>query len=306
MVQVNEHGPRQRRVLHKEPVISGLSRRDQSAMAKYQDFFVGRRGLWALLKFELVQSLAASRTGAGGYLLRKALFPRIFGSVGRGVQFGRNISVRHPGRIRIGDRSAVDDECLLDARGGGDEGIRIGPDVLIARATIVQCKSGAIGIGEGCSIGSQCLLSSAGGIRIGRHVLVAGKCYIGGGRYRVELTGTPMMQQDLYSQGPVVIGDDVWLGAGVTVLDGVKIGSGSVIGAGATVRKDVPENTIVIPEGEFTLRQRPVPPEMKRMFTQLREESERHGGAHRHGVGHGGGDGETSAEASATREEAST
>jgi acetyltransferase-like isoleucine patch superfamily enzyme len=275
MIQDKARGGRERRVLHKEPVISGLSRPDRSALAKYQEFFIGTPGFLALLRFELVVMIAGARSGAAGYLLRKALYPKVFGSVGSGVQFGRNISLRHPCRIRIGDRSAIDDECLLDARGGGEEGIRIGEDVLIARATIVQCKSGPISIGDGCSIGSHCLLSSAGGIRIGRHVLVAGKCYIGGGRYRVDLTGTPMMHQDLYSQGPVVIGEDVWLGAGVTVLDGVKIGAGAVIGAGATIRKDVPDNTMVIPEGEFSYRQRPVPPEMKQVFTQLREDSER-------------------------------
>lgn len=275
MVQTAPRAGPKRRTLRKEPVLDGISRRDVSALAKYRAFFVGQSGLWPLLRFEMVIALAAARTGAPGYFLRKLLFPRLLGSAGRGVQFGRNIALRHPGHIHIGDRSAIDDDCLLDARGGGDSargGIRIGADVLIARSTIIQCKSGPISIGDGCSIGSQSLLSSAGGIRIGRHVLVAGKCYLGGGRYKTDLTGVPMMRQDLYSQGPVVIGDDVWLGAGVTVLDGVTIGSGSVIGAGAVVRKDVPENSILVPETSFSLRPRRVPPEMADVFSQLRDD----------------------------------
>ena len=258
-------------MLHKAPVLEEIGARHGSTIARYEDFFVGARGLWPLLRYELVTMLASTRPGALGYLLRKKLYPLIFGQLGRSVQFGRAISLRHPGAIRIGDRSAIDDDCLLDARGGGDAGIRIGADVLIARSTIIQCKSGPISIGDGCSIGSQCLFSSAGGIRVGRHVLVAGKCYIGGGRYRTDLTGTPMMKQDLYSQGPVVIGDDVWLGTGVTVLDGVSIGSGAVIGAGATVRRDVPENTILIPDDAWTTRERAVPQEMSELFVRLRE-----------------------------------
>lgn len=43
----------------------------------------------------------------------------------------------------------------------------------------------------------------------------------------------------------IVIEDNVWIGANVTILDGVKIGSGSVVAAGAVVNKDVPQNTIV-------------------------------------------------------------
>jgi len=53
-----------------------------------------------------------------------------------------------------------------------------------------------------------------------------------------------MMDQGLYSKGPVVIEDDVWLGAGVIVQDGVRIGKGSVVGAGAVVREDIPPFTI--------------------------------------------------------------
>lgn len=268
MVQQAPSGRRPHRVLHKEPVIGSLAAADRSALAKYQDFFIGRRGLLPFLRHELTVALAANMPGSPGFLLRSRLYRGIFRRLGRGVQFGRAIALRHPLSISIGDRTAIDDDCLLDARGGcesedpaGGEGggITIGADCLIARGTIVQCKTGPISIGDGCSIGSHTILSSAGGIRLGSHVLVAGRCYIGGGRYRTDLCGTPIMHQDLYSQGPVVIGDDVWLGAGVTVLDGVTIGRGCVIGAGAVVRRDVPENTILVPETPFTTRPRGAP-----------------------------------------------
>lgn len=44
---------------------------------------------------------------------------------------------------------------------------------------------------------------------------------------------------------PVVIGDDVWIDGRVTILPGVKISNGSIVGAGAVVTKDVPEYAIV-------------------------------------------------------------
>jgi len=217
----------------------------QSAISKYASFFVGRDGIAALLKYELITALAGARGGALGYWLRKQLYPRLCGRAGRGVQWGQQITLRHPWKMDIGARTAIDNHCLLCARGAAAGGFVIGENVLVARDTIIIVKHGFVRIGDHCSIGSQSLIGAAGGIRIGSHVLVAGQCYIGGGRYKTELDQGPMMAQGLYSRGPIEIGDDVWLGAGVKVLDGVSIGSGAIVGAGAVVTRDVPDYAIV-------------------------------------------------------------
>jgi acetyltransferase-like isoleucine patch superfamily enzyme len=57
-------------------------------------------------------------------------------------------------------------------------------------------------------------------------------------------TDKPMNIQPLQTKGGITIDDDVWLGFGVVVLDGVRIGRGAVIGAGSVVTKDVPEGAI--------------------------------------------------------------
>ena len=54
----------------------------------------------------------------------------------------------------------------------------------------------------------------------------------------------PIRSQPLQTKGGIVIEDDVWLGFGVIVLDGVRIGKGAVIGAGSVVTKDIPEGAI--------------------------------------------------------------
>lgn len=158
---------------------------------------------------------------------------------------GRNVALRHPGKIDLGDRAAIDDNCLLDAKGAGEAGVKIGNDVVVARDTLIQGKTSWVEIGDKCIIGSQCQISSVSGVSLGDSVMLAGQCYIGGGRYHSESRDVPMAEQGLYSEGPVVIGSDVWLGAGVVVLDGVQIGRGCIVGAGAVIREDLPEYAVV-------------------------------------------------------------
>jgi acetyltransferase-like isoleucine patch superfamily enzyme len=238
---------RQKQALYKEPLLKTLYKNDQSSIRKYEEFFLGDRHLSTLVKCELINLFVCSVSGGLGLLLRKWFYPCLFKKVGLGVLWGKNISLRHPVKISIGDRVAIDDDCVLDARGAGDQGVQIGNDVLIARGTIIQGKNSWIKVGNRCVIAGQCQLSSAGGICLGDAVQIAGHCYIGGGRYRIDRTDIPIMDQGMYSEGPVIIEDDVWLGAGVIVLDGVHIGKGCVIGAGAVIRENVPAYTIVTP-----------------------------------------------------------
>ncbi len=240
----------------KEQVLANLANKRESAIAKYTKFFVGQSGLLALAKYEVVTSIIRPMPGAFGYLLRKWFYPVLFKYVGVGVHWGQNVTVRHPGKIEIGDRTAIDDECMLCARGALEGGFKIGKDVLIARASVIQVKSGFVEIGDNCSIGPQSYLGASGGIKLGKYVMVSGQCYLGGGRYRTDRADIPMAKQDIYSQGPVEIGDDCWIGMGVSILDGVKIGRGSVIGAGAVIRENIPEFTIVTPHQRMIMLKR--------------------------------------------------
>jgi len=76
-----------------------------SKLDKYYALIIGTRSWRALLRYELVTMTAANRSGALGLWLRSRLFPRLLGRCGRNVTFGRDVVLRHPHKIEIGDPS---------------------------------------------------------------------------------------------------------------------------------------------------------------------------------------------------------
>jgi len=216
-----------------------------SSRAKYAALVVGRPGLGALLKYELVVSIAQARAGALGLAVRKLLYPMLLGSCGRNVVFGQNVVLRHPHKIHIGSNVVVDDNCLLDAKGQSNRGIRIGDGVFVGRNTILSCKNGDIELADGANLGFNCEVFSASRVTIGKSVLMAAYCYVIGGDHDFSDPTKPVLEQQRKSAG-VTIGDGAWMGAGAKILDGVAIGNGAVIGAGAVVRDSVAAGAIAV------------------------------------------------------------
>ena len=153
----------------------------KSGRQKYEELVVGRRGIGPLIKHELVVLAAQARSGALGLALRKILYPLLLGSCGRNVVFGQNVVLRHPHKIHIGGNVAIDDNCLLDAKGETNRGIRIGDGVFIGRNTILSCKNGDIELADGANVGFNCEIFSASRVTIGRMVLMAAYSYVIGG-----------------------------------------------------------------------------------------------------------------------------
>jgi acetyltransferase-like isoleucine patch superfamily enzyme len=222
-----------------------LSQRGTSAREKYSMLIVGRRGWGSLLKHELIVLLSQSVPGALGLALRKTLYPLLLGSCGRRVVFGQNVVLRHPHKIHIGDDVVIDDNCLIDAKGASNAGIRIGNGVFIGRNTILSCKNGDIVIDAGANIGFNCEIFSASRVVIGERALLAAYCYLIGGDHDFSDSGRPVLEQGRRSAG-VLVGAGAWLGAGAKVLDGVQVGANAIIGAGAVVRHSVPEKATAV------------------------------------------------------------
>lgn len=100
-----------------------------------------------------------------------------------------------------------------------------------------------IRIGDNSGIGINCNLQ--GMITIGSNVMMGPEVWIYTRNHKHDSITEPMINQGFEEEKPVVIGDDVWIGSRVTILPGVKIGNGAIIGASSVVTKDVMPFSIV-------------------------------------------------------------
>jgi len=218
-----------------------------STMSRYQQVIIGNRSFLPALYYEFCIWLAWI-PGAVGLFLRKAFWPRLFGSCGKGVVFGSNIVLRHPGRIHLGNRVVISEGCILDARNEYmKEVISVGDDVILSNNVMISCKKGAVKIGARSGINAQTIIHSTQGnpVYVGSDAIIGPRCYIvGGGSYHTNRLDIPIWRQGIKNDGGVRLENDVWLGANVTVLGGVTMGTGAIAAAGAVFTRSVPERAV--------------------------------------------------------------
>lgn len=150
----------------------------------------------------------------------------------------------HHSDLKIGRHIFIGDRVMIFNKGGAGPFV-LGDDVAINRDTIIEGGAGGnLTIGDGTTIQPGCVFAVyKGSIVLGKEVQVAPKCAFYPYNHGMSVD-QPMKQQPLVSRGGIHIEDDVWLGYGVVVLDGVRIGKGSVIGAGSVVNRDIPAGVI--------------------------------------------------------------
>lgn len=123
--------------------------------------------------------------------------------------------------------------------------IRVGDRTQLSRGTILHPYAGSIAIGQDVHIGPSTVIYGHGGVEIGDACLIAMHCRILSSSHSIAAFGTDIRWQ-ADELKPTKIGRDVWLGAGVTVLGGVSIADGCVVGAGAVVTHDLPAGAIAV------------------------------------------------------------
>lgn len=167
-----------------------------------------------------------------------------------GVLFfcGRFVVIEHGYQIKSRANLIFEDFVSINAL--SENGISFGRNVTIGKGAIITCtgvianKGVGIAIGDYSAVGAQSFLGGQGGIRIGNNVIMGPGVRIFSENHNYDDISIPIRLQGESRKG-VIIEDDCWVGAGVTILDGVTVGTGSLIAAGSVVTKSIPSFSVV-------------------------------------------------------------
>lgn len=175
-----------------------------------------------------------------------------FKSCGEGVVIDEGVSVINPENISVGDHVHLRRGCMLYAQGNtsGDNKekqpyISIGNNTHIKENAVLNTYGGHIVLGENVNIGQGTVLYGQGGIDVGNDSGIAPLSLVVASNHTYNQDGVPFRMQGETKKG-IKIGCNVWCAGKVVVCDGVEIGDNVVVGAGSVVRKNIPDNAIVI------------------------------------------------------------
>ena len=122
--------------------------------------------------------------------------------------------------------------------------IFIGDGYRIIQPNVCIYDADKLTMGERVTLNDNSYLACAGGVEIGNDVMIGHGVSILSNSHKFDRVDVPMNYQG-ESFGKVKIGNNVWIGAKATILKGVTIGDGAIIGAHSLVNKDVMPNEIV-------------------------------------------------------------
>lgn len=102
-----------------------------------------------------------------------------------------------------------------------------------------------LAIGDNVSIHQMCYINAEGGIEIGNDVSIAHRCTLLSSNHRYDDVMIPIKYQGMVLK-KTILKDNIWGGCGVTILGGVVVENGCVIGSNSTITKNVSENSVMI------------------------------------------------------------
>jgi len=177
----------------------------------------------------------------------RGIFYRLMLKMDGTAAIERNVRLRFADQVRLGHGSYLDEGVYIHAC---PSGVEIGANTLVMHGAVLHVYNfrslphAWIKIGSESLIGEYSVIRGQGGVTIGDRVYTSPMTQIIAVNHVFDDPGKPFIEQGITARG-ITIEDDVWLGSACVVTDGVRIGRGSVIAAGAVVTDDVPPHTVV-------------------------------------------------------------
>jgi acetyltransferase-like isoleucine patch superfamily enzyme len=195
---------------------------------------------------QTVQALLGSIPSIIGVALRAIGYRSILHMDGTAA-IEDHVRLRFASNIRLGRGTYIDHGVYIHATPGG---VSIGDGTYVMHNAVLHVYNfrdlpqAGISIGARSLIGEGCILRGQGGIHIGDDVFLAPLVQVLAVDHTYDDPKTPISMQPIAARG-IHIDDDVWIGGGAIILDGVRIGRRSIVAAGAVVTRDVLPNTVV-------------------------------------------------------------
>lgn len=159
----------------------------------------------------------------------------------------RNVRLRFANHIRLGHGSYLDEGVYIHACPAG---VEIGAGTLVMHGAVLHVYNfrglphAGIRIGRNSLIGEYTIIRGQGGVTLGDRVYTSPMTQLIAVNHVFDDPARPFVEQGITAEG-IVVEDDVWLGSHAVITDGVHIGRGAVVAAGAVVTHDVPAHTVV-------------------------------------------------------------
>lgn len=161
-----------------------------------------------------------------------------------GIKIENSVTVNYPRNMKFGNGCSVKKGAVLRANSSSLDALNIGEKVSILEFSLLSSNEGFIKIGNRSWLSPYTLIYGNGGVTIGSDVLLAPRVSINTVGHSFDILDEPINSQKL-TLAPVKIENNVWIGLGATVLQGVTVGEGAIVAAGSVVNKDVPKNSVV-------------------------------------------------------------
>ena len=171
---------------------------------------------------------------------RKLIYNLAFGTQFK--YFGKNCCLEISGDVKIGKQVYIGDQVSLIVEKGA--ALHIADHSFIGESCYIKCFGGQIEIGRDVSINSKSFINGCGGVTIGDNTRIGTQSIIIASNHKFD--DPNVLVKDAITKQGVQLGENIWLSARVTVLDGVQIANDTVIGACSLVTKPLTESGVYV------------------------------------------------------------
>ncbi|MBC2843848.1 acyltransferase [Winogradskyella flava] len=181
--------------------------------------------------------------------IRGTLFVKPFLKHSNGIIFAESgAKVKFGHKVKVGSGLNLMKNSAINAL--SYSGVEIGNNFTLGKYAMIECTGvlrnvgNSLKIGDNVGINHFCFIGVRGDIEIGNNVIFGPRVNVFSENHNYHDIAVPIKNQGV-TKGKTVIGNDVWIGANVSIMSDVTIGDGCIIAAGAVVTKDIPAYSVI-------------------------------------------------------------